>query len=166
MSSFFRDKSNFDSELDRMIAHDPEIKMGERLRSHIDRFLPKMEPGSTFLDAGCHLGYMYHILINEMKLDIKYSGIDVREDYVEFANRRFGPYFEVKDFMDETRKFDYVWCTQMPIYDVVNKIDSSAIGYFRHLAGLAKKKIVFSRVTWDTDILEKIKDDTFEIIIA
>ena len=146
MSRFYKDKDRFDEEMDRLIAKDQERALGLRLRMQIDMFLPKMEDGSTFLDAGCHLGLMYHILINEKGLKLNYHGIDLNKDFVEFANRRFGPYFETCDILNHRKRYDYVWCSQMT--DRSNHLGVPILHgkMVRHLAGLAKKKLVYNRV--------------------
>jgi len=50
------------------------LEMIDELKRQIGLYLPKMEIGSTFLDAGCHKGEMYDLLINKMRLDIHYTG--------------------------------------------------------------------------------------------
>ncbi len=82
--------------------------MVETLNKQINHYLPRMESGSTFLDAGCHRGYMYDILINQIKLDINYHGIDIVPEFIDGANRRFGPYFELCNILDHQVKYDYI----------------------------------------------------------
>ncbi len=126
--------------------------MVETLNKQINHYLPRMESGSTFLDAGCHRGYMYDILINQIKLDINYHGIDIVPEFIDGANRRFGPYFELCNILDHQVKYDYVWCTQMTHDDNPST--------FRHLCGLAKKGIIYTHIHPETNH-ENVKDAVY-----
>lgn len=164
MSAFepYFTKETLDTNLTWMIEHPDDFKMSKALRWHVDNFLPVMEPGSTFLDAGCHIGYTYHYLVNVLKLDINYHGIDVDADFINLCLKRFGPHFELCNFLEHHTSYDYVWCTQMCRSDNPTCI--------RHLAGLARKKLIYSHAipcegNWDERFsVDVVKLGRFEVI--
>lgn len=129
---------NLDERMNEMISNPESIRLSSDLIRQVELYLPQMEPGSTFLDAGCHMGFMYHLLIEQKNLDIKYVGIDCVKELVIFANSRFGPHFYYVDIMDYHTKHDYVWCSQM------TQDDNRPM--FRHLAGLANKKFIYTHI--------------------
>lgn len=138
--------------------------MIEELKRQVNLYLPKMETGSTFLDAGCHKGDMYDLLINKMKLDIEYTGIEYNRDLYSQAVLHYGQNFIYGDFMNHHNKYDYVWCSQMTFDD-----NSS---FFRHLSGLAKKKLIYTHIFPENghenivDTLRIVKDGRFNVVIV
>lgn len=114
--------------------------MIDTLRSQIEKYLPNMKPGSTFLDAGCHTGEMFKIF-HDKKFPIIYTGIESNADLYSQAVKSRGHLncrFINDDFMNHHEKYDYVWCSQMTHNDNATS--------FRHLAGLAKKQLFYSHI--------------------
>lgn len=86
--------------------------------------------GSSVLDVGCGYGALLDYLLAKGITGIKYTGIDIVENLVEMARKRFGdsPKFEVADIMELNQEFDYV--LNLGIFNV--KLGSRDVEFFEH----------------------------------
>jgi SAM-dependent methyltransferase len=74
--------------------------------------------GKTILDFGCGLADFYEFLKNELKINVKYYGVDIVPDFIEIAAAKYPEAnFTNEDILEtdflEKNKFDYIFCSQV-----------------------------------------------------
>jgi 2-polyprenyl-3-methyl-5-hydroxy-6-metoxy-1,4-benzoquinol methylase len=69
------------------IAHDGGVHAKHRLMRYHDFFVERVRPGERVLDVGCGKAELAHDLV--VRADARVVGIDMNEDYLRFARKRF-----------------------------------------------------------------------------
>ena len=73
----------------------------------------------TFLDIGCGPGHIFPELLKFSK-NIEYTGIDIRSEFIEEANKRYSKYSQFKSFKIDCEEY----IAKMKEFDVIISFDT------------------------------------------